>query len=206
MRKAFAFGALLISFAAAGAFLVAQRRRGQQAATQSATVVETVRRVMKLATVEMTVSDWRLRRDSKNLFGFIPIACEKTVAVFFRGTVSAGFDFQAAPPTTLAVHTDERSRVVAVDLPAPRLLYTDVPAPEFLITDGSLCNRIEAQDYARMHEEARRAVQEEALARGILERAETRAREILTEVVRPLGYSAQVRVAPPAPLMASPAP
>lgn len=195
MRKRFA-GAALVVIGLGMAASLAWRWRQARVQRESATVVESVRRVMKLATVEMTISDWRLRRDSKNLFGFLPIPCEKTRAVFFRGKVSAGFDLQT-DATALQVTTDNASRRVSVHLPPPRLLYTDVPAPDLLVTDGSLCNPVDAQDYASMHAEARKAVEGEALARGILAQATTQLRTILVEVLRPLGYEVVVEVAAP---------
>ena len=205
MRKAFAAGlVLLVGTTTAWVLWRWEQIRSERRYQQSATVVEAVKRVMKLSTVEMTISDWRLRKDSKNLLGFIPFACEKTVAVFFRGTVAAGFDLGGTTPAALDVTTDASTRKVRVGLPTPRLLYTDVPAPELVVTDGSLCNPVDAQDYARMHDEARKAVQQMALSQGILQKAEAQARDLLTEVVRPLGFELEVRVVPSALLSASP--
>src|SRR4051794_20159364 len=78
--------------AAIGGYLVWQRWRDRAAAQESQTVVEALHRVARLSTIEMTVSDWRLRRDEKALFGFLPWPCRKTVAMFYRGKVAAGFD------------------------------------------------------------------------------------------------------------------
>jgi hypothetical protein len=89
-----------------------------------------------------------------------------------------------------------------VRLPAPRLLYTDVPTPELVVADGSLCNEVTAEDYARLHEEARRALQKEAVSSGILARAEGQARALIEGVARPLGYEVEVAVEPAAPPVA----
>ncbi len=204
MRKAFAAAFLVLLLAAAATVWTLRQNAQEQSYKQSATVVEAVKRVMKLSTVEMTISDWRLRKDSKQLWGFIPIACEKTVAVFFRGTVSAGFDLGDAQATSIDIKTDAATRRVRVSLPPARLLYTDVPAPELVVTDGSLCNPVSGQDYARLHEDARKAVQEMALSQGILQKAEAQAKAILSEVVRPLGYELDLQVAEPALISASP--
>lgn len=203
MRKAFAAATLVLLLAVAAA-MWSMRQNARQIHMQSATVVEAVKRVMKLSTVEMTISDWRLRKDSKQLWGFIPIACEKTVAVFFRGTVSAGFDLGGADAASVNIKTDPDARRVRISLPPPRLLYTDVPAPELVVTDGSLCNPINGQDYARLHEDARKAVQDMALSQGILHKAEAQAKAILGEVVRPLGFELELQVAKPALLSATP--
>jgi hypothetical protein len=174
---------------------VGLKRRGRDAAETSRSIVEAVERVAKLSTVEMSISNWRLRRDSKPLLGFLPIACEKTVAVLYRGKVAAGIDLTEPGALEVSLRDDAAGRRAEVDLAAPKVLYIDVPAPELLVTDGSLCNRLEPQDYARLHEEARAAVRSDAIEAGILDRAETQARSLVAEVLRPLGYDVNVNVA-----------
>src|SRR3954452_6057119 len=122
MRKAL----VLIIALGAMAFtsvMVAFRRRARDVDEQSQTVAETVRRVAKLTTVEMDVSDWRLRKDSKDLLGFIPVKCEKTVAAFFRGKVASAFVLAAHGAVTVEVPSVRPPRPVTVHLPAPRILY-----------------------------------------------------------------------------------
>jgi hypothetical protein len=148
----------------------------------------------------MQLSDWHLRRDAKDLLGFIPIKCEKTVAVFYRGTVAAGFDLTA--PGALEISVDapadspRAARTVKVHLPAARILYMDVPAPELVVADGSICNPIGSDDYVRMHAEVRSAIEREAISGGVLTRAEKRAHELVEAVVRPLGFDAVVTMGP----------
>jgi hypothetical protein len=163
---------------------------------ESHTLIEAVKKVARLTTVEMNVSSFELRKDQKNLFGLLPIKCEKTVAIFYRGKVAAGFDLD--DKTSLTVSTAGASasgggRRLLVELPAPRLLYTDAPAPEVIVADGSLCNQLEASDYQSLHAEARVAVERQALAGGILKRAEDQARELIRAVALPLGFEVEVR-------------
>lgn len=165
---------------------------GRRIERESHTVVEAVRRVTKLSTVEMGLSNWHLRRDSKNLFGVIPFRCEKTVAVFYRGKIAAGFDLGMHGSLGIDVARAPGERHVRVRLPPPQILYTDTPAPELVVADGSICNKIEASDYERLHAEARAALQDEAIGAGILRRAEEHARQLVAEVVRPLGFTAEV--------------
>jgi hypothetical protein len=154
---------------------------------RSHTVTEAVRKVAKLSTVEMSLSNWQKYSDSKDLFGFIPIRCQKTMAVFYRGKVAAGFDLAGTDGIGMVVTVTQGSRRVKVELPRPRLLYTDVPAPEVVVADGSLCNQVTPDDYTRLHQEARSAIEREAIAAGVLRRAETNARELIDSVLRPLG-------------------
>jgi hypothetical protein len=197
MRAAVAVGAALGLGVVAGAVLVGRRAADERRAVrESHSVVEAVSRVTKLATVESSVSNWQLRRDSRELFGFLPVRCEKTLAVFYRGKVAAGFD--VGPSGAVAVEVERGgTRRVRVRLPPPRILYVDVPPPELVVADGSVCNRVTPDDVTRLHADARTAVERDALAGGLLARAESHARELVQEIVRPLGFEAEVSVGAP---------
>ena len=186
----------LIALAIAGGALVTyvvwQKKEGRRIELDSHTVVEAVRKVARLTTVEMNVSSFQSRRDSKNLLWFIPIRCEKMVAVSYRGRVAAGFDLEDGRALTVTTSVTPRGRRLRVELPAPRLLYTDAPAPEVIIADGSFCNRFEPEDYDELHAAARASMEAEALRKGILAQAEQHARELLTAVGTALGYEVEV--------------
>jgi hypothetical protein len=194
-------GGLLFAGGVAGAGFWYWRARERAVREESQTVVEALQRVARLSTIEMTVSDWRLRRDERNLFGFLPWPCRKTVAVFYRGKVAAGFDLSAG--RGLGVSVERVTRRVTVRLPPARLLYVDIPPPELVVADGSVCNQVTADDYARLAVEARQAIERQALGGGVLARAESHARELLAEVARPLGYQLEVTFGAPPPLAAS---
>lgn len=180
-----------------------------------ATMVNAINKVAKLTTVEMKVSSFELRKDAKDLLGFIPIKCEKTVAIFFHGTVAAGFDLEDGSQLKVEVRPvvtggnarplreallPQVSRKLHVELPPPRLLYTDAPAPDIVVADGSLCNRIEPSDYQTLSSEARLAVQKEALANGVLAKAAAHAEEMIKALATPLGYEVDVTTRAPLPL------
>lgn len=202
MRKALVVGAALALVVAIAVVAIGVLNR-HQIERRSQTVVQAVRRVTQLATVQMTFANWQLRRDTKDLFGFIPIRCEKTVAIFYRGKIAAGFDLNA--PGALDVQTKKTgtSSVVQVRLPAAAILWTDVPPPDLVVADGSICNRVGPDDYVRLHEDARAAVKRDAVNAGVLAQAEKNVRELITEIARPLGIEAQVSFAS-APLLATP--
>ena len=184
--------------AAVSLFFLLRDRNARRAEQDGRTVVEAVRKVTRLTTVEMDVSSFQLRRDSKDLLGFIPIKCEKTVAIIYRGKVAAGFDLQERDAVGVTIVTTPKGRKLTVDLPAPQLLYVDAPPPHVVVADGSVCNQFEPSDYEKLHAEARTAAQAEALQKGILTQAEQHARELIETVAGSLGYSTEVRVRPPA--------
>jgi hypothetical protein len=193
MRKAALVGALLGAAVVAVGWLALRRLEGERIERESHTVVEAVKKVARLTTVEANVSSWQLRRESRNLFGIIPIRCEKTIAIFFRGKVAAGFDFDQPGSLDVALSASPSERKVVVRLPRAKILYTDAPAPELVVADGSLCNKLEPGDYQKLHNEARAAVEREALNQGLLQKAEANARELVQAVTRPLGYEAEIR-------------
>jgi hypothetical protein len=143
--------------------------------------------VLHVATIEMQISDYQLRRDSKDLWGFVPIPCQKTVAAFYRGKVAAGFKLSERD-WSLAVQVDSAHKRVRVKLPPPQILYSEVGPPELVVMDGSICNAIEPSDYQRLHADVTRAVNQAAIGRGILVRAQESARQLLSEMLTPLGY------------------
>jgi hypothetical protein len=192
-----ALGVVVALGAITGGLVLWQRARDDAAHRESQTMVEALHRVARLSTVEMTVSDWRLRRDERALFGFLPWPCRKTVAVFYRGKVAAGFDLTGAAGPGLAVSVESGTRRVGVRLPPARLLYLDIPPPEMVVADGSVCNQVTPEDYARLSAEARQAIERQALDSGVLARAETHARDLLVEVARPLGYQVDVSFGSP---------
>jgi hypothetical protein len=175
--------------------VLAWKVQGRRVERESRTAIEAIHKVARLSTVEMNVSSFQLKRDAKDLLGFIPIKCEKTVAIFYRGKVAAGFDFQ--PTRSLGIRVDHSNgrRKLVVDLPPPQLLYTDAPPPEVVVADGSVCNGFEPSDYEHLHVEARTALQQEALKNGILRQAELHARELVQAVATPLGFETEIRVA-----------
>ena len=202
MRKAVLVSALLGAAVVVVGLLALRRLEDRRVESESHSVVEAVRKVARLTTVEANVSSWQLRREARNLFGFFPIKCEKTIAIFFRGKVAAGFDFDRPGSLDVAFSASPSERRVLVRMPRPRILYIDAPAPELVVADGSLCNRLEPGDYQKLHNEARSAVEREAVKQGVLQKAEAHARELVGAVTRPFGYEAEIQIADP-PLSAS---
>jgi len=169
------------------------RQNGRHTNTESHAVVEGVRRILHVSTVEMQISDYQVRRDSKDLWGFLPITCEKTVVAFYRGKISAGFSLDDHA-WAYAVDADEQRHVLRVKLPPAQIMSVDVKPPELFLANGSVCNGIEPADYQRLHEDARRAAERAAIGNGILIRAEAHARQILTELAKPLGWQLELTV------------
>jgi hypothetical protein len=189
----------LLATLGVSSFFYVRDLRARRVEREGHTVVEAVRQVARLTTVEMEVSSFQLRRDSRNLLGFIPIKCERTVAIIFRGKVAAGFDLEDKAALTIEVVNAPAGRKVMVELPQPQLLYTDAPPPHVVVADGSVCNQWDPSDYEKLTAEARSAAQAEALQKGILAKAEQHARELVQAVAGSLGFAVEVRTRPATP-------
>jgi hypothetical protein len=205
-RSRFAISGLLLVVIGAALGILGMRAVGKHtSSSESHTVVEGVRKVLQLATVEMQISDYQVRRDSKDLWGFVPVSCDKTIVAFYRGKITAGFKLEDRD-WGLATSVDGVMKKITVRLPPPQIMGVDVKPPDLFLVNGSICNGIEPEDYQRLHADTRRAAERAAIGAGILTRAQANARQLLGELGRPFGWEVEVIVAeaPPAPTPVDP--
>jgi Protein of unknown function (DUF4230) len=179
----------------AAAALVAQRvRRGVRA--EEMVIVEGIRKVCKLATIEMSLADYARRTVPKTID--LPFTHEPEAYLFYSGVVSAGFDVCDEP---VRVDVDHATHVVRVALPPPRILSLDIKRFETINEHSGFLNAIAPADRNGWYQEAREALTKAALAQGVLPRAETHARELFGDFVSRWGYQLTLTVgdaAPPA--------
>src|SRR5271169_5286550 len=170
-----AIAAVLAVFAA-GFFL--GRWRTRREGVSSAPVVQAVRRIARLATIEMEIADVVRYEEVKTVLVFdIP----KNATLRLRGKVMGGFD--------LARGLD----VVAVRLPAPQILAVDDRLEWFDERSGWL-NPITPDDRTRWTQWARGALARAAKDAGILEKSAAHARDLFMEAAAAFGWTAEVTV------------
>jgi hypothetical protein len=176
---------LLLAFVAG---LVAGRVTRKPTPTESsAPVVEAVKKIARLATVEMQVADVVKYQEVRTLVVFdVP----KNATLRVRGTVLGGFDLGKGFDVT----AEPRSRVVRVSLPAPEILSVDAKIEWFDERSGWL-NPITPEDRTRWTTWARAALGRAAKDAGLHARATTHARELVVDTAAALGWKAQVSVA-----------
>src|ERR1017187_3860754 len=212
-------------FAAAAAFLpvfggvfFGGRGRPRREAVSSAPVVQAVRRIARLATIEMEIADVVRYEEVKTVLVFdIP----KNATLRLRGKVLGGFDLSRG----FDVEADATRRLVAVRLPAPQIIAVDDRLEWFDERSGWL-NPITPNDRTRWTQWARGALARAAkdaglleksaahartrgaLARaakdaGLLEKSAAHARDLFTDAASAFGWTAEVTVngarVPPAP-------
>ena len=178
---------LALVFAAAAVFLalrlattVRETRRAD-----AAPVVNAIRKIAHLATVEAQISDVVRFEEMKS---FLIFDFPKTATIRMRGKAIAGFDLESPD---FRVRTDEGNRRLEIELPPPRILAID-PRLEWFDEDSGLFNPITPQDRTRWMLWARGQLARAAKNSGIEARAIEHARELLAATGSALGWTVVV--------------
>jgi uncharacterized protein DUF4230 len=182
--------ALIAAIFGAGA-LVAYRAR-REAHAEELQILQGVRRVCKLATVELSLADYAKKTVPKSVD--LPFTKEPEAFLFYAGIVSAGFDVCDAPAEIVVNHAE---RQVRITLPPPRILSIDIVRFETINEQSGFLNAIAPADRNRWYGEARSALEHGALAQGALDRAQIHAEELFEAFVARHGYTLVIGSGPP---------
>jgi uncharacterized protein DUF4230 len=172
---------ILLIFLTGG--LVAYRGR-REAKAEELQILTGVRRVCKLATVEVSMADYAKKTVPKAVD--LPFTKEPEAYLFYAGVVSAGFDICDAPAGIVVNHAE---RQVRITLPPPRILSIDIVRFETINENSGFLNAISPEDRNRWYGEARSALERGALAQGALDRAQIHAEELFEAFVARHGYT-----------------
>ncbi len=177
--------ALLLGLAAGVGYLLG--RRAETSRVDSAPVVHAVKKVARLATVEMEVADVVRFEDVKTILVFdIP----KNAVLRVRGRVLGGFDLERG----FSVEADPASRHLKVRMPAPGIVAVDERVEWFSETSGWL-NPITPDDRTRWGTWARGALGRAARDAGLFGKAEAHARELFSASAAAFGWTAETSFA-----------
>ena len=180
-----ALPALLLVLAVGLGYLLG--RRAETSRIDSAPVVQAVKKIARVATVEMEVADVVRFEDVKTILVFdIP----KNAVLRVRGRVLGGFDLEKG----FAVDADAGARRVRVRMPAPGIVAVDERVEWFSETSGWL-NPITPDDRTRWGAWARGALGRAARDAGLFGKAETHARELFSAAAAAFGWSAETSFA-----------
>lgn len=157
-------------------------------AYQSGPIVEAVRKVAKLATVEMEVSDVLKFEEVRTI---LVIDIPKSAVVRLRGKVTGGFDLMNG----FTVEADDDAKTIRVLLPRAQVLSVEDRVEWFNETAGWL-NPVTIADRNRWTSWARGSLARTAKSRGLIEKAEQNARDLILGSVEALGWKGVVEVSP----------
>jgi hypothetical protein len=150
------------------------------------TVVDSVRNVAKLTTVEMVEYT---TVEKGNDFGWLNWARGDRIFLFAVARIGAGVDMERVTTDNFAVDAD--SGRVTVRLPVPEIIFVEVDneATRVYDRDTGLFTRGDAQ----LESDARQVAQEvlvgAALEHGIMEKAEENAKITIANFLRGVGYT-----------------
>jgi hypothetical protein len=179
-----AAAAVLAVFAAG--YLIG-RWRTRREGVSSAPVVQAVRRIARLATVEMEIADVVRYEEVKTVLVFIDIPKNSTLRL--RGKVTGGFDLGHG----FDVEADAARHRIVVRLPAPQILSVDDRLEWFDEHSGWL-NPITPNDRTHWTQWARGALARGAKDAGLLEKSAAHARDLFTDAAAAFGWTADVTV------------
>ncbi|MEO6327135.1 MAG: DUF4230 domain-containing protein [Thermoanaerobaculia bacterium] len=152
----------------------------------SAPVVQAIRQIAQLATVQIEVADVVRYEEVRTIVLF---AIPKNATLRLRGTVQGGFDLEHG----FSVVAEEATHTLRVSLPPPRILSVDSRVEWFDEKSGWL-NPITPEDRTRWTTWSRGALGRAAKDAGLAERATAQAKKLFTESAAAFGWKAVVTI------------
>jgi hypothetical protein len=150
------------------------------------TVVDSVRDVAKLTTVEMVEYT---TVEKGNDFGWLNWARGDRIFLFAVARIGAGVDMDAVTTESFAV--DESSGHVIVQLPAPEIIFVEVDndATQVYDRDTGLFTKGDPQLESDARQIAQEVLVNSALEHGIMGKAEENAQITISNFLRGVGYT-----------------
>ncbi|MEM6772908.1 MAG: DUF4230 domain-containing protein, partial [Bacteroidota bacterium] len=154
----------------------------QRVTKEDATILlEQVRKVTKLVTVEGDVSEVFNSTQDKNVTLYLPMptrfSFRKEAIVQVQGTVLVGYDLEQ-----LQIDVDANSRTLTVsNLPEPKILAIDHELI-YRNLEESWFNTFTAEDYSALNKQAKERLREEALQSELIEEARTQGNALIETI------------------------
>ncbi|MGB3546487.1 MAG: DUF4230 domain-containing protein, partial [Saprospiraceae bacterium] len=172
--------------------------RGKQAETtaraEATVLLERVRQVCQLVTVEGEFSETYNEKNTKNFTLYLPLPSQvsfsRTALLQVKGRVLVGYDMEG-----VSVSTDSLAKTVTIsNLPQPKILAVDHELI-YRNLDESWFNSFEPEDFTQLNRNAKRILQEKAVESGLLDKAVEQGNALLesiTYMARAVGYTVVV--------------
>lgn len=150
--------------------------------SESTVLLEQVRKVFKLVTVEGDIVETYRGGDIKNLVFYLPFpmtyGAQKEAIIKVQGKVLVGYNMQ-----NMKVEArPETKQVFLTDLPEPEILSIDHDLSYFNIEE-SWFNSFSADDYTKLNKDAKERLREAALEGNLFEQAEQQGNQLI-DVIR----------------------
>lgn len=157
------------------------REQEQQIHEEATVLLERVRNVMKLVTVEGDVSELFTSTSKRNVTMYLPLpsrfSFDKKATVEVRGKVLVGYDLEQLD---IAIDPDLRTITIG-NLPEPEILAIDHEMI-YRNLDESWFNTFSAEDYSRLNQRAKARLRDEALQSDLMARARVQGNSVLQSI------------------------
>ena len=159
--------------------------------TEATVLLEQIRKVTKLVTVEGDVSEIYHSTKTRNVTLYLPLPAhlrfDKEATVQVQGKVLVGYDLEQ-----LKIDVDDASQTVTLsNLPEPDILAIDHELT-YRNLEESWFNSFTAEDYSALNKEAKDRLRDEALKSKLMEEARLEGNGIIETIrflVEAAGYS-----------------
>lgn len=174
-KRLLVIGAIVLAFLLGG-WLVYRFLRPAPKPVENATVLlEKIRNVMKLTTVEGEFSEIYSYSEYSGYFTWL---WDKKALVRVHATVAAGYDL-----SNLKMEADSVARILRIGpLPEPQILSIDHTLSYYDVSEGVFTS-FSPEDYNRMNQRAKDLIREQALKSDLLPSAKAQGDKIF-EVIR----------------------
>lgn len=165
---------------------------GQTTHEEATILLEQIRKVTKLVTVEGDVSELYNSTKTREVTLYIPLPAhlsfEKSATVQVEGTVLVGYDLEQ-----MSIELDEINRTVTLsNLPEPEILAIDHEMI-YRNLEESWFNSFTAEDYSLLNKEAKDRLRDEALRSKLMDEARLEGNTLI-EAIRFLAQGAGFEV------------
>ncbi len=194
--------ALLAFLLGLAAFWGFSNASANETRTEATVLLEQIRKVTKLVTVEGDVSELYNSTKTRNVTLYLPLPArlrfDKTATVEVRGKVLVGYNLEQ-----LDIKVDDATQTVRIsNLPDPEILAIDHELI-YRNLEESWFNSFTAADYSALNKEAKERLRDEALKSKLIEEARLEGNGLLETVrflVEASGYTLAMEGAPALPV------
>jgi len=162
-------------------FWTFSRTPAETSKAEATVLLEQVRKVTKLVTVEGDVSEIYNSTKTRNVTLYLPLPAvlgfDKKATVQVEGTVLVGYDLEQ-----LRIDVDEASRTITIgNLPEPEIIAIDHELT-YRNLEESWFNSFSAEDYSALNREAKARLRDEALKSKLMGEARERGNGVLETI------------------------
>jgi hypothetical protein len=196
MKTGLIIGGVVLAFAL-GIFLTLQftRPKEREIINESTVLLQSVKKVLKLVTIEGELMETYKGGDIRNLTFYLPfptnVPAPKQAIIHVKGKVLVGFDLNK-----MSVEMDETNkRMILSNLPEPEILSVDHELSYYNIEE-SWFNTFTAADYTKLNKEAKQKLRDAAVKSGLLEKAGEQGSQLLEAIrfmVESTGWTLEYR-------------